>query len=73
MFPAAAVTALLVAKCTLGMSGLRSLRLEGGEQRVVMERGGVSGRKQNARADFLVYKNIPHFIRSYFKLYFVSS
>lgn len=71
--PAAAVTELLVAKGTPGMSGLRaeSLRLGGwvvgGEQHVMKAGGGVSGSKQDARTDLLVYKKILHFIRSYYK------
>lgn len=57
-------------------SGLVSSQIsesKGGEQHVTVGGEGVSGRRQDARIDFLVYKSIPHFIRSYFQHCWVSS
>ena len=70
--PAAAVKVLLVAKGTPVMSGLRAESVVSGrvgcstwwKEEEEEEEEGVS---QYAKADLLVYKKIPYFIRSYYK------
>lgn len=54
-------------------SELRARGWEGGETHIMKGGGGVSGSKQDARTDLLMYKKILHFIRSYHKHYCLSS